>query len=55
MPPNGDESAGDPVTYNNLKLVLTDARVEITVFTSEDEQVLRILRTSSKPRELRTS
>ena len=51
----GDESIGDPVEYDNLKLVLTDTTVEITVFTSEDEQVLRILRTSSRLWELRTS
>ena len=47
----GDKNAGDPVEYDHLKLVLTDNTVEITVFnrgitlfTSNDERVLRIHR-----------
>jgi hypothetical protein len=42
----GNEKAGDPIEYDNLKLVLTDATVEITVLnrgivliTSDDERV----------------
>ena len=51
----GDKNAGDPVEYDNLKLVLTDDTVEITVFncgitlfTSNDEQVRRIHRVLCK-------
>lgn len=47
----GDESAGDPVEYDHLRLVLTDDTVEITVFnrgimlfTTDDERVRRIHR-----------
>jgi hypothetical protein len=28
----GNKNAGDPLEYDNLKLVMTDATVEITVF-----------------------
>jgi len=45
----GDKKAGDPMEYDNLKLVLTDDTVEITVFNrgitlfvSDDERVRRI-------------
>jgi hypothetical protein len=51
----GDKNAGDPVEYDNLKLVLTDDTVEITVFnrgitlfTSDDEEVRRIHRVLCK-------
>jgi len=51
----GDESAGNPVEYDHLRLVLTDDTVEITVFnrgimlfTSDDERVRRIHRVLSK-------
>jgi hypothetical protein len=47
----GDKNAGDPVEYDNLKMVLADDTVEITVFnrgitlfTSDDEKVRRIHR-----------
>jgi len=47
----GDKKAGDPIEYDNLKLVLTDDTVEITVFNrgialfvSDDERVRRIHR-----------
>lgn len=47
----GDKTAGDPVEYDNLKLVLTDDTVEITVFNrgialfmSDDERIRRIHR-----------
>lgn len=47
----GDKKAGDPVEYDNLKLILTDDAVEITVynrgitlFKSDDERVRRIHR-----------
>ncbi|NLI82922.1 MAG: hypothetical protein GX443_14700 [Deltaproteobacteria bacterium] len=47
----GDKKAGDPMEYDNLKLVLTDDAVEITVFNrgitlfmSDDERVRRIHR-----------
>lgn len=47
----GDKNVGDPVEYDNLKLVLTDDTVEITVFNrgitlflSDDERVRRIHR-----------
>lgn len=47
----GDKKAGDPMEYDNLKLVLTDDTVEITVFNrgitlfmSDDERVRRIHR-----------
>jgi len=45
----GDKTAGDPVEYDDLKLVLTDNTVEITVFSrgsallmSDDERIGRI-------------
>jgi len=51
----GDKSAGDPVEYDHLKLVLTDDAVEITVFNrgitllfSKDAQVRRIHRVLCK-------
>ena len=51
----GDKNAGDPVEYDNLKLVLTDDVVEITVFNrgiallmSDDERVRRIHRVLCK-------
>jgi len=47
----GDKKAGDPMEYDNLKLVLTDDTVEITVFNrgialfmSDDERIRRIHR-----------
>jgi hypothetical protein len=51
----GDKQAGDPVEYDNLKLVLTDDTVEITVFNrgialllSDDERIRRIHRVLCK-------
>ena len=51
----GDESVGDPVEYDQLKLVLTDETVEITVFNrgitlfiTDDERVRRIHRVLCK-------
>jgi hypothetical protein len=51
----GDKKAGDPVEYDNLKLVLTDDTVEITVFNrgimlfmSDDERIRRIHRVLCK-------
>ena len=51
----GDKNAGDPVEYDNLKLVLTDDTVKITVFNrgitlfmSDDERVRRIHRVLCK-------
>ncbi|HOT37980.1 MAG TPA: hypothetical protein PLT86_15055 [Candidatus Latescibacteria bacterium] len=51
----GDKKAGDPMEYDNLKLVLTDDTVEITVFNrgitlfmSNDERVRRIHRVLCK-------
>ena len=51
----GDKSVGDPVEYDNLKLVLTDDTVEITVFNrgitlfmSDDKRVRRIHRVLCK-------
>lgn len=51
----GDKKAGDPVQYDQLKLVLTDDTVEITVFNrgvallmTDDEKVQRIHRVLSK-------
>lgn len=51
----GDKKAGDPMEYDNLKLVLTDDAVEITVFNrgitlfvSDDERVRRIHRVLCK-------
>ena len=51
----GDENAGDPVEYDQLRLILTDDTVEITVFnrgitlfTSDDERVRRIHRVLCK-------
>lgn len=51
----GDKKAGDPMEYDNLKLVLTDDTVEITVFNrgmalfmSDDERVRRIHRVLCK-------
>ena len=51
----GDKNAGDPVEYDNLKLVLTDDTVEITVFNrgitlfmSDDERVRCIHRVLCK-------
>ncbi|MFC1492111.1 hypothetical protein ACFLQ0_05955 [Nitrospinota bacterium] len=51
----GDESAGDPVEYDHLRLVLKDDTVEITVFNrgitllmSDDEQVRQIHRVLCK-------
>jgi len=47
----GDKKAGDPVQYDQLKLILTDDTVEITVFNrgiallmSDDERIKRIHR-----------
>lgn len=47
----GNKNAGDPIEYDNLKLVMTDAIVEITVFNrgitlfmSDDERIPRIHR-----------
>jgi len=47
----GDKKAGDPVEYDNLRLVLTDDTVEITIFnrgialfTTDDERLRRIHR-----------
>jgi hypothetical protein len=54
----GDKNAGDPVEYDHLKLVLTDDKVEITVFNrgitlfmTDDERVRRIHRVLCKPDE----
>jgi len=51
----GDKKAGNPVEYDNLKLVLTDDTVEITVFNrrialfmSDDERIRRIRRVLCK-------
>lgn len=51
----GDRNVGDPVQYDNLRLILTDDIVEITVFnrgitlfTSDDEVVQRIHRVLCK-------
>lgn len=51
----GDKKAGDPMEYDNLKLVLTEDAVEITVFNrgitlfiSDDERVRRIHRVLCK-------
>ena len=51
----GDKKAGDPMKYDNLKLVLTDDTVEITVFNrgialfmSDDERIRRIHRVLCK-------
>jgi len=51
----GDRKFGDPVEFDNLKLVLTGDTVEITVFkrgialfVSDDERVLRIQRVLCK-------
>jgi hypothetical protein len=51
----GDKKAGDPMEYDNLKLVLTDDTVEITVFNrgialfmSDDERIRRIHRVLCK-------
>ena len=51
----GDKKAGDPMEYDNLKLVLTDDTVEITVinrgialFMSDDERIRRIYRVLCK-------
>ena len=51
----GDKRVGDPVEYDQLKLVLTDDTVEITVFNrgimlfmSDDERVRRIHRVLCK-------
>jgi len=51
----GDKKAGDPVEYDNLKLVLTDDTVEITVFNrgialfmSDDGRIRRIHRVLCK-------
>ncbi|NLW36476.1 MAG: hypothetical protein GXY80_13530 [Syntrophorhabdus aromaticivorans] len=51
----GDKKACDPMEYDNLKLVLTDDTVEITVFNrgitlfmSDDERVRRIHRVLCK-------
>jgi hypothetical protein len=51
----GDKKAGDPVEYDNLKLVLTDDTVEITVFNrgialfmSDDERIRCIHRVLCK-------
>ena len=51
----GDENAGEPVEYDQLKLVLTDDAVEITVFnrgitlfTADPERVRRIHRVLCK-------
>ncbi len=51
----GDKKSGDPVEYDNLKLVLTDDTVEITVFNrgialfmSDDERIRGIHRVLCK-------
>lgn len=51
----GDKKAGDPMEYDNLKLVLTDDTVEITVynrgialFMLDDERIRRIHRVLCK-------
>lgn len=51
----GDKQAGDPAEYDHLKLVLTDAAVEITVynrgialFLTDDERIRRIHRVMCK-------
>ena len=51
----GDKNVGDPVEYDNLKLVLTDDTVEITLFNRgiallmpDDERVRRIHRVLCK-------
>jgi len=51
----GDRKFGDPVEYDNLKLVLTDDTVEITVFNRgitllmlDDERIRRIHRVLCK-------
>ena len=51
----GDKKAGDPMEYDNLKLVLSDDTVEITVFNrgitlfvSDDDRVRRIHRVLCK-------
>jgi hypothetical protein len=51
----GDKRVGDPVEYDQLKLVLTNDTVEITVFNrgimlfmSDDERVRRIHRVLCK-------
>jgi hypothetical protein len=51
----GDRKAGDPVEYDNLKLVMTDDAVKITVFnrgitlfTSDDKKVRSIHRVLCK-------
>lgn len=51
----GDKRVGDPVEYDQLKLVLTDDTVEITVFNcgimllvSDDERIRRIHRVLCK-------
>lgn len=51
----GNRELGDPVEYDNLKLVLTDRTVEITVFNrgiilllSDDERVRRVHRVLCK-------
>jgi hypothetical protein len=51
----GDKTAGDPMEYDHLKLILTNNTVEITVFNrgttllmSDDEQVGRIHRVLCK-------
>ena len=51
----GDKKAGDPMEYDNLKLVLSDDTVEITIlnrgitlFMSDDERVRRIHRVLCK-------
>ena len=51
----GDKKAGDPVEYDNLRLVLTDYTVDITIFNrgialfmSDDERVRRIHRVLCK-------
>jgi hypothetical protein len=51
----GNKSAGDPVEYDHLNLVLTDNTVEITIFnrgitlfTTDDERVRRIHRVLCK-------
>ena len=50
-----DKDAGDPVEYDNLRLVLTDDVVEIevfnrgiTLFTTDDEKIKRIHRVLCK-------
>ena len=44
----GDKRAGDPVEYDHLKLVLTDDKVEITLFMTDDERVRSIHRVLCK-------